>query len=645
MAQPWYYNHPFVDGHGNFGSVEGDPPAASRYIECRLSPITEDVLLSNLTSDTIDFIDNYDGTTKEPTVLPASLPTILINGTDGIAVGMASKMPTHNLGEVVDATIAILDNPKLTDEQIMQYLNGPDFATGGIIVNKSELPTIYSVGQGKIRVRGRVHVEDGDKGKKNLVVTEIPFTMIGAIDSFMDTVAELSRSKVMPDVTDIKNFSDKEGIRIIVELKKDADIDYNINVLYKKARLEDTFGYNATLLSNKIPAVMPITRILSEYLAFYRETLTRKYTALLAKETKAAEIKEGLIRAIDVIDAIIEVLRGSSKVDTAKKCLTKGIVTGIKFRTKAAEKSASKFNFTEAQADAILEMRLQKLIGLELDSLTKEYNVHKKNIAEYTALLNSKTKMSHKMRNDMLELKKKYAKPRKTELIDADAIVIKPQEVKAEKVWALVNRFGYIKLIDEATKMRNQASIVKDYKYCVEVMNTGTVYVFTENGKCHLIKAQNIPIGKYTDKGVPIETLCGLDKDDNAVAIISDINPKDKLLFVTKLGFVKLVPISEFVVSRKTIDATKLVNDTLLAVYIGIPTYMLNMVTTKGYAVSFSVDGISTMKKNSVGIMGIKLGNDDTVQIAVMSENSAIEIDGNLITIAGKRGSKGKLIT
>ena len=644
MAQPWFYQHPLVDGHGNFGSIEGDPAAASRYIEARLGKYADDVMLSNLTVNTIDFVPNYDDTTQEPTVLPATIPNILIGGTDGIAVGMASKMPTHNLGEVVDATIAMLDNPKITDEQIMQYMPGPDFATGGIVVNKSDMAEVYRTGQGRIRIRGRLHVEDGDRGKKNIVITEIPQPMIGAIDTFMDTIAELVRSKVLPDVTDIKNFSDKDGLRIIVEVKKDADVDYTINTLYKKAKLEDTFGYNATLLSNKVPAVMPITRILSEFLAFYRETLTRKYKSLLETEKKRAEVKEGLIKAVDVIDTIIEIMRGSTKVEMAKKCLMKGDITGIKFKTKTAEREAKKLSFSEIQADAILAMQLQKLIGLELNALTKEYSTHVKNINEYSALLNSKTKMSNKMRADMLEVKKKYAVPRKTDIIDAAPIVIKAPETKPEKMYALVNRFGYIKLISEDTYNRNAANIAKDYKWCTEVMNTGTVLLFTAEGKCHMAKATNIPAGKMNEKGVPMETISALSSGENVIAVLSDINPKAKFLFGTENGMVKLVPVAEFAASRRTIDATKLASDKLLIVQ-PIKDENIIMVSKAGQAVMFAANGVSTMKRNSVGIIGMKFDGKDVVVAIYATTTDTIEHDGktyNIKSITGKRGSKGK---
>jgi len=650
MAQDWCYNHPLVDGHGNFGSVEGDDAAASRYTEARLSAIAEDVLLSDLDKGVVDFIPNFDNKEKEPTVLPAVIPNILISGTDGIAVGMACKMPTHNLGEVIDVATAMIDNPKMKEEKIFDYIKGPDFATGGIIVNKSELPEIYKNGAGRIRIRGKVKIEAGERGKTNIVISEIPFTMIGGIDKFMDTVADLVRAKVMPDVVDIKNFSGKDGVRIVIELRKGSDAQQYINLLYKKAKLEDTFGYNAMLLSNGVPAQMSLHRIITEFLEFYRETMTRKYKTLLDREKKAAEVREGLMTAVDCIDTIIEVFRGSSVVAMAKKCLTKGITDGIKFKTKTAEKQAKKFCFTELQADAILEMKMQKLIGLEMSILEKELTKAKKNIEVYSGLLSSKVKMNHKMKADMLEIKDRYAKKRKTEIIDAETIVLKKPEIKEEKVYALVNRFGYIKLVDEATYERNKENIPNDYRYICEVMNTGKLYVFTEGGKCHQIKAMSVPMGRYNDKGVPLEQVSALRTDEVAVAVVSNYKPKEKLLFVTRKGYVKRVAISEFDTARKTTDATKLSKgDSVLYVAPSKDKKTVVLVSEQNFCVTFDLSSVSLLKKATVGIIGMKVSEKDSISYAtVLGEEDEFVVNEKRYTLSkldtGKRGTKGKAI-
>lgn len=650
MAQDWCYNHPLVDGHGNFGSVEGDDAAASRYTEARLSAIAEDVLLSDLDKGVVDFIPNFDNKEKEPTVLPAVIPNILISGTDGIAVGMACKMPTHNLGEVIDAATAMIDNPKMKEEKIFDYIKGPDFATGGIIVNKSELPEIYKNGVGRIRIRGKVKTEAGERGKTNIVISEIPFTMIGGIDKFMDTVADLVRAKVMPDVVDIKNFSGKDGVRIVIELRKGADAQQYINLLYKKAKLEDTFGYNAMLLSNGVPAQMSLHRIITEFLDFYRETMTRKYKTLLDREKKSAEVREGLMTAVDCIDTIIEVFRGSTVVAMAKKCLTKGVIDGIKFKTKTAEKQAKKFCFTDLQADAILEMKMQKLIGLEMSILEKELAKAKKNIEVYSGLLSSKVKMNHKMKADMLEIKGKYAKKRKTEIVDAEAIVIKKPEIKEEKVFALVNRFGYIKLVDESTYERNKENIPNDYRNVCEVMNTGKLYVFTEGGKCHQIKVVSVPMGRYNDKGVPLEQVSALTTDEVAVAVISDYKPKEKLLFVTRKGYVKRVAISEFDTTRKTTDATKLSkDDSILFVAPIKDKKTVVLASEQNFCVAFDLSSVSLLKKATVGIIGMKVSEKDSISYAtVLGEEDEFVVNEKRYTLSkldtGKRGTKGKLI-
>ncbi len=650
MAQEWCYTHPLVDGHGNFGSVEGDDAAASRYTEARLSAITEDILLSDLDKDVVDFIPNFDNKEKEPTVLPAAVPNILISGTDGIAVGMASKMPTHNLGEVIDAAVALLEKPKMKEDDLFEFVKGPDFATGGIIVNKSELPEIYKNGAGRIRVRGKVKTESGERGKTNIVITEIPFTMIGSIDKFMDTVADLVRAKVMPDVLDIKNFSGKEGVRIVIELKKGADAEQYINLLYKKAKLEDTFGYNAVLLSNSVPHQMSLHRILSEFLEFYRETMTRKYKNLLAREKKAAEVKEGLITAVDCIDTIIEVFRGSTVVPMAKKCLMRGDIEGIKFKTKRCEKIAQTFHFTEVQADAILEMKLQRLIGLEMTTLIKELEKCKKNIDTYSGLLSSKTKMSNKMKSDMLDIKKKYAVKRKTEIIDAEAIVIKKPEIKAEKMYALINRFGYIKLVDDATFERNKDNIPNDYRYVCEVMNTGKLFIFTAQGFCHQAKAMSVPVGRYNDKGVPLEQVSGLTMDEDTIFVTSDYRPKEKLLFVTESGLVKRVPFAEFDTSRKTIESTKLTKgDKLIFVGAIKDGQTVVMVSENKLCVAFESASVKLFKRNSAGIIGMKFDKGDVAVFATVvdSNGSFVYADTQYILSeldAGKRATKGKKI-
>ena len=374
MAQEFKKGMPLVDGHGNFGSIEGDGAAAMRYTEARLQKVTQEVFLSDLDKDVVDFMPNFDETEKEPTVLPVRVPNLLINGTEGIAVGMATNVPPHNFGEVMEAAKAYMKNPKITTEELLEIMPGPDFPTGGIVINKDELKEIYETGMGKIKIRGKVEVESLKGGKERLVITEIPYTMIGNnIAKFLNDIVNLIETKKTTDIVDISNQSSKEGIRIVLELKKGADVNNLKNLLYKKTKLEDTFGVNMLAVADGRPETMGIIPIIRHHVNFQYEIATRKYKTLLAKELDKKEIQEGLIEACNVIDLIIEILRGCTNRKDAEKCLTTGDTSNIKFKSKASEKMAKQLRFTERQAHAILEMRLYKLIGLEIEALMKEH--------------------------------------------------------------------------------------------------------------------------------------------------------------------------------------------------------------------------------------------------------------------------------
>ena len=372
LSQDFKKGMALVDGHGNFGSIEGDGAAAMRYTEAKLKKFTQDVYLADLDKNVVDFVPNFDETEKEPAVLPVRVPNLLVNGADGIAVGMTTNIPTHNLGEVVDAVCAYMDNEEITTKELMQYCIGPDFPTGGIVINKSELEQIYETGNGKIKLRGKVEFEPAAKRSERdkLVITEIPYTMIGAnIGKFISDVVDLIETKKITDVVDISNASSKEGIRIVLELKKNADVEYLKNVLYKKTKLEDTFGVNMLAIVDGRPETLGLKQIIKHHIDFQYEIATRKYTTLLNKELDNKEIKEGLIKACDIIDLIIEILRGSKNLKMAKDCLVNGNTEGIQFKSEASKKQAAGLNLTERQAQAILEMRLYKLIGLEILAL------------------------------------------------------------------------------------------------------------------------------------------------------------------------------------------------------------------------------------------------------------------------------------
>ena len=395
MAQDFKNSVPLVDGHGNFGSVEGDGAAAMRYTEARLQKITQEVYLGDLDKDVVTFVPNFDATEKEPSVLPVRVPNLLINGAEGIAVGMATSVPPHNLGEVIDGVIAYMKNPDISVKEMLEIIPGPDFPTGGIVANKSDLEQIYSTGRGKIRLRGKVETEQLKGGKQNLVITEIPYPMVGAnIGKFLNDVYHLAESKKTTDILDISNQSSKDGIRIVIELRRGADAENLCNLLYKKTRLEDTFGVNMLAVAEGRPETLGLLDVIRHHVKFQYEMNTRKYQNLLQKEMDRKEIQEGLIQAVDVIDLIIEILRGSKDMKQAKNCLIHGVTEGIRFRVKAHEKEAKALKFTERQATAILQMRLYRLIGLELEALEAEHEETLQKIAFYNKVLGSRTEMA-----------------------------------------------------------------------------------------------------------------------------------------------------------------------------------------------------------------------------------------------------------
>ena len=430
MAQEFKKGMILVDGHGNFGSIEGDGAAAMRYTEARLAKITQEAYLADLDKDIVDFMPNFDETEKEPEVLPVRIPNLLVNGAEGIAVGMATSIPTHNLGEVIEAVKAYMKNDDISTKQLMKYIKGPDFPTGGIVVNKDELLNIYEAGSGKIKIRGKVEVEEMKGGKNRLVITEIPYTMIGAgIGKFLNDVCTLVESKKTSDIVDISNQSSKEGIRIVIELKRGADVENLTNMLYKKTRLEDTFGVNMLAVANGRPETMGLKKIIEHHVDFQFELATRKYQNLLKKEQDRKEIQEGLIKACDVIDLIIEILRGSQSVKDAKACLTNGVTENIKFKSSISKKMAAMLRFTERQATAILEMRLYKLIGLELEALMKEHEETLKNITRYEDILNNYDSMAEVIIADLDKIKKEFARKRRTAIENAEEAVYEENKI------------------------------------------------------------------------------------------------------------------------------------------------------------------------------------------------------------------------
>ena len=625
MEQDFKNGMPLVDGHGNFGSIEGDGAAAMRYTEAKLQKFTQEVYLADMDKNVVDFQSNFDETEKEPVVLPVRIPNLLINGAEGIAVGMTTSIPPHNLSEVVDGVKAYMDNPDITTEELMEYVKGPDFPTGGIVVNQKELKNIYETGSGKMKLRGKVHFEKAKKRSERdkLVITEIPYTMIGAnISKFIADVVGLIENKTTSDIVDVSNESSKEGIRIVLELRRNADVERLENLLYKKTRLEDTFGVNMLAIANGRPELLSLKDIISYHTRFHYEVLTRKYETLLKKELEQKEIKEGLIKASDMIDLIIEILRGSKSLKDAKSCLIHGETDNITFKTQKSKKEASKLCFTEKQASAILEMRLYRLIGLEIMALQEEYAEILKKIDKYQDILEHPASMKKVMKKDLEKIKKIYGFERKTELTNAKAAVVKALPIEEKEVVFVMDRFGYSKILDKSTYERNEETVLKEYRHIVHCMNTDKVCVFTDTGVMHQIKVQDIPAGRLRDKGTPLDNIGNYDsRNEQILLIVPDRTLKESsLLFVTAASMVKLVDGAEFIVQKKTVAATKLAEgDTLTAVRIvsakeSITNAQIIMQSEEGYFLRFPLEEVTRKKKGAIGIRGMKLQEQDHVK-------------------------------
>lgn len=582
--------------------------------EARLSKLTQETMLDGLSKGMVDFVPNFDDTEKEPKLLPAKIPNLLISGSEGIAVGMACSIPSHNFGEVIEAAKMYLTKKKITLDDILTVIKGPDFATGGIIANASELKDMYRTGRGKLRVRGKAEIVDID-GKPNIIINEIPPTMIGRIDKFMQSIADLIRDKKAPDITNISNMSDKEGIKIIIELKKGSSAQKNLDLLYKKAKLEDTFSFNMLAVENNQPKTYSLLDYFESFTKFQIEINTRKYNNLLEKRLRDKEIAEGLIRAIDCIDTIIAILRGSKSQKDAMACLTKGDTSSITFKTKSIEKLASKLNFTEVQAEQILAMRLSRLIGLEIEALQKELDSCNKDISEYQGYLSSEQNMRNRIKKDLDDIKKKYDTPRRTSIVDEAEITIAKEEIVEQDYYLVIDKFRYAKLFDDATYQRNIEGIQKDYKYSLKISNTDKLLIFTDDGKMHSVKTMQIPLGKYKDKGIPLENLSNLTSSENIIFLgaHNDIVDK-KLIFCTKTGMIKKVSGQEFSISTKSTNATKLADgDEVVSISIDNNEEVI-IKTKNGMWIRFKSLEISEKKRNAVGLVGILIKDDDIVE-------------------------------
>lgn len=649
MAQSWKLPIPLVDPHGNFGDVSGSGAAAMRYTEARIAKYTEEGLKD---LKFCEFMPNFDGTEKEPVHIPFLIPNMLTSGATGIAVGMATNIPTHNLGEIADAEIAYIENPDITTEQLLEYVKGPDFATGGIInADKATLLQIYESGLGKVKVRGKVEIRDAGRGRRSICVTEIPVTMINGTEKFLNTVADLVRQGKLPAVVDIADRGDKDGECLSIDVKKgttDEEIEKILNILYKKAGLEENYSVNMNCIYNRKPEVMGLKRILQCYTEYKWEVYTSKYNRLLEAERDVREIKSGLLEAVDVIDLIIEILRGSATTKEAKECLMFGKTDNIKFRYKGSIADARELHFTEKQTDAILAMRLQKLIGLEINVLKKELEEAEKKIAKYERLLKSETAMKKQMIQDIEALKKEYAIPRRSVIEDIGEVVVEKEKVVATEETILLDRFFYIKSAPRAVFEKNP-DVVR--KFDLNVMSTDRIAVFDSEGMVHIIKVSDIlkkqqkkdKKFRITDKGIQIFEFCGMSHTADVVAVmnVSEMNPTGteglNLVFVTTEGKAKRAAAALFDTSRKTAQAIK-----ANVVYVGYEGEYIVAETENGYSIKVKTEEIPVQGKGAGGVQLISLRRGDYVSSAISAGNDAVFNGMSLSDMkAVKRGGKG----
>ncbi len=653
MSQDFKRSMPLVDGKGNFGSIEGDGAAAYRYTEAKLTRFADEVYLRD-TDKSVDFVPNYSNTEPEPVVLPVRIPNFLLNGSEGIAVGMITSTPCHNLSELCDLCAAFVNDPDMSIDDMLEIMPGPDFPTGGIIANKSDLKEIYTTGTGRIRIRGRLELQPGRRrsDKDKLCVTEIPYTMIGSgIGKFMSDTAQLVEQKLLPEITDIGNATSSDGVSIFLELRKDADVERISNILYKKTKLEDSFPVNMLAISDGRPEVMSLPSILSAWLSFQHDIITRKYKELLRKEEDKKEIQEGLIAACNIIDLVIAVIRGARKRQDAENCLVNGDISGIAFKDRELKEQARSLSFTKRQADAILEMRLYKLIGLEILELEKEYRKTVKAVKEYRQIIGDSGKRDELIKADLMDIRTRFGYPRRTELCDLSDVVIEEKKIEEQPTVFVMDRLGYCKLIDESAFEKNREAVEGENRYIIRTLNTDTLLIFTDKGQLHRLRLLSVPQKRPRDKGVPLDNLTRLDTSKEEILFISSASELAdcNLMFVTEGGLIKQSPSEEFETNQRMVASTKLDEGDRLICVEPIREIGQNTVacwTEGGYFLRFALDDVPILKKNAKGVRAMRLKSDDRLMGAcVIKDDPVVNYKGRDIHLhllkIGLRGSTG----
>jgi DNA gyrase subunit A len=645
MAQDFSMRYPLIQGQGNFGSIDGDAPAAYRYTEARLTPLAEE-LLKNIEKDTVDFVPNFDNRLKEPVLLPATFPNVLLNGASGIAVGMATNIPPHNFREVVDGLVALIDNPNLSEEKLFNYIKGPDFPTGGIIVGTEGIKEAYLTGKGKIIVRGRVKFEETKGGRERIVITEIPYQVNKA--ALIEKIAELVREKKIEGISDLRDESDRDGIRIVIDLKRDVSKEVILSQLYAHTPLQETFGIIFLGIIDNVPKLLNLKEICQTFLEFRYQTFYRQTKFELNKAEEKAHILEGFKIALDNIDKIINLIKNSKDTEKAREGLMK------------------KFKLTEKQANAILDMRLARLTSLERKKIEDEYLQTIKEISRLKSLLASKPAIMQEIKKELLTLKEKYGDNRRTDIIEGKIEEVKLEDLIAEEdVTILITHKGYIKRMSVSSyRKQSRGGIgrsgaeVGEEDFCEHLITAQTkdyLLFFTNKGKCYWLKVYEIPEGSFQSKGRPIVNLLELEKDEKICATLSvkEFNKKNYIFMITSLGKVKKVSLAEFANPRKKgIIAIKLIkNDYLVDTFITNGKNEIVIFTKKGQALRFLEKDVRVMGRNAAGVLGIRLEKGDEVcsgaiikeeeKLLFVTENGYGKLVSYQLFPKRKRGGKG----
>ncbi len=621
MAQDFSMRLPIIDGQGNFGSVDGDPAAAYRYTEARLNKIAEE-LLKDIDKETVDFNPNFDETKKEPQVLPASFPNLLVNGSEGIAVGMATKIPPHNLGEVVDATIALIDDPSLSVKQLMKHIQGPDFPTGATIMGTDGIFKAFTTGRGSIMVRGKVDIEENKKGRENIIITEIPYQVNKAV--FISRIAELVNEKVIEGIGELRDESNRKGMRIVIGLKKDANTSIIINQLYKHTALQTSFGVIMLALVDNVPRILDLKGIISNYIGHRKEVVIRRTRFELKKAEERAHILEGLKIALDNIDEVIKIIRGSKDPDEAAKKLIK------------------RFSLSEIQAKAILDMRLQRLTSLEVHKIVEELNALLKLIKELKAILKSEAKIFEIIKKELLEVKQKYGDKRRTEIMkggETSTDFDVEDLIADEDMVITITNDGFIRRlpVDTFKKQRRGGKGVsaitskrEDFIKMMTIASThDVIFLFSNKGKIFALKAYEIPLASKTSRGKSLKGIINLSTEENITAIcsIDNFESEKYLCMVTKFGILKKTDLNVFQNAKKggIIALNLKKNDELVDVKVVDKGDDIVIASRGGSLLRTNLMKMRSMGRNAAGIIGMRLGKDDVIMgIDMVKKNSTL---------------------